>query len=103
MMVVARPAGDVGIDMPVALQPSRDAGRDKRLERPEDGRAPDVRRSSAKPLVQVLGGGLAAGGGQRIGDDQSLAGDALAGRTQPIGSRCGAQCAPTAPANTEKP
>ena len=101
-MVVARPAGHVGIDMAVALQPPRDAGRDKGLQRSEDRRAPDARGMTAQRLVQVLGGGLAAGRGQRIGDDQSLAGDALAGGTQPVGGGRGAQCAPTAPAKTEK-
>ena len=83
--MVLRPAGDVAVDVAVLLEPSRDAGGDERLERAEDGGAADARVAPAQAAVEILRGDLAAGRGQRIGDEQPLARDALAGRGEAIG------------------
>lgn len=79
-------AGDVAIDVAVLLEAARDAGDDERFESAEHGGAADAGIASPKAIVEVLGGDAATDGGQRIGDEQALARDALAGRGQPVGS-----------------
>ncbi len=85
VVMMLRPAGDVAIDVPVLLEPSGDAGGHERLERAEDGCAADARVQAAQSVVQVLGGDLASGRGERIGDEEALACDALAGSGEAIG------------------
>src|SRR6185436_6357573 len=43
MVVMLGPTRHIAVDMPVELEAARDAGRDERLQRPEDGGAPDAR------------------------------------------------------------
>lgn len=78
-------AGNVAVDVAVLLEAARHAGDDERLEGAEHGSAPDAGISSPEPIVEVLRGDAATDGGQRIGDEQALARDALAGRGQPVG------------------
>ena len=100
--MVTGPAGDVGVDVPILLEPAGGARGDERFERAKDGGATDPRRVLAQPLVELLGRGLAPACGERIRHVESLARDPFAGGAQPIRGRLGAQCAPTAPAKTEK-
>ena len=78
-------AGNVAVDVAVLLEAARDAGNDERLEGSEHGGAADAGISSPEPIVEVLGGDTATDRGQRIGDEQALARDALAGSSQPVG------------------
>jgi len=102
MVVVLGSARDVGVDVPVLLEAPRDAGGGERLERAEDGRAPDPRLAPPQSIVEVLGRDLPADCRQGVGHEKTLARDALAGLTKAIGGRVDGQCPPTARAKTEK-
>jgi len=100
---MAGAARDVAVDMAVLLQASRDAGGDKGLERPKDGRPSDARIVGSKPVVDLLRRQPTICGAKGVRDQQPLAGYPLAGTTQAVGRPLPAQWTPTAPAKTEKP
>jgi len=78
-------AGHVAVDVAVLLEAARDAGDDERLERAEHRGAADAGISAPKAIVEILRRHSTTHSGQRIGDEQALARDALAGRGQPVG------------------
>lgn len=82
-------AGDIAVHVAILLEAPRDSGGHQRLQRPEHGRATDAGLSPTETVVQILRGDLAGVRGQRIGDEQALSRDALAGGGQAVGGRGG--------------
>jgi len=75
----------VAVDVPVLLEAARDAGDDERLKRAEHRGAADAGIAAPKSVVEFLRSDAAADRSQRIGDEQALPRNALAGRGQPVG------------------
>lgn len=86
-MMVGGQAGDVRVDVAVELQATRHASVHERLQRPKDGRATNAWLPSPQAAIQLLSRELAAGTGERVGDQQPLAGDPFSGGAEAIRRR----------------
>src|ERR687891_946615 len=89
MVMMGRLTGDVRVDVSLQLEPPRDADLHQPLKRAKYGRAPERRLGPAKLLVELGGRELTPGAGQRVGHDQALARDALAGGGEPLCRKIG--------------
>lgn len=85
VVVMLGTACHVAVYVAVLLETARHSGDDERLERAKHRRATNPGIASPKAVVEILRRHAATHGGQRIGDQQALPRDALAGSGQPIG------------------